>query len=64
MSSVKAQQQDAEHAEGLPEEVKPSVPGNLFASNPAFAAAFSGALERQGEGALFTGAATEDQFQE
>ena len=48
MSSVKAQQQDAEHAEGLPEEVKPSVPGNLFASNPAFAAAFSGALGATG----------------
>eukprot|EP00891_Asterochloris_glomerata_P003628 jgi/Astpho2/3628/Aster-06918 len=61
---VKAQQQDAEHAKGLPEEVEPSVPGNLFASNPAFAAAFSGALERQGEGALFSGAATEEEFEE
>ena len=64
MPLIKAQQQDAEHAASLPEEAEPSIPGNLFASNPAFAAAFSGALERQGEGALFSGAATEDKFQE
>ena len=64
MSLVKAQQKDAEHAESLPQEAEPSIPGNLFASNPAFAAAFSGALERQGEGALFSGAVTEDQFEE